>query len=556
MRSRESNHPIVMGIIVDASASMAENWQEPSGKKLPRIDAIREALNAEFKRISILYNTRPARDRKVDIFCLGLGFQIPQSQFNNDYAGNYVPDREFKHGRTVVLTEVVCDILALTELMPSPQELGFIEKALNERWNNYSRNILNQADIKEDIYNELRLAIQSSFYDTAYNRFRSSWTYKLYTRSLSQEVYRKGTFSRGWFRLLERYIRLWQHSLELKPQKAANSYFDAIIARSSSIFDRNAARYERLITEQLEAFVSKQARTILSALATGYSVDDVIELFEEKQAQELANSIYQALDKDIRAKISPYWMNRKASLWLQGIDLKARISLRTTDRLTESCVRKYTWQRLEPFARKIVQDLFARTFKQQSMTLIPYWLRLASGREVSKQISELDTLFPEVYEQSLYSSGYLFGNTPMQDAIDRAAIRLLDKKYRNWTKILVLVTDGEFPNSYPLVASERLKNKGVKIIGCCVSNENITGVLLRKPMDKWPEGSKALFSMATTIDLEDVFEQRLAKVFPDLPHGKRMFLQINRSEILTELINVILTDDKNSQEQIQTTRAT
>lgn len=542
MAARESVSPIVMGIIVDASASMAENWKNSKGKNLPRIHFIRDSLNAQFQRLSAIYNLKQNKSRKVEVFCLGLGFRIPQRKLNCDSVGNYEPN-DPDHSKSVEYIEMVCDILALAEIMPSRTELTEIEAGLNKKWNSYSSRILSQADIQADVYEKLRSLIRDSLYKSVNSHFLGSRRYKLYASMLSSEVYKSNIVLQLPFKLVEKYINFCKERFEGSSNQAATKYFDSIMDHSARIFERHKHKYKQYIADQLEAFVAKQTEAILSALAIGFSVEDVISQFEEGRAQDLAKSIYESLDNDMRRRLFPYWALNKARLWVRKIDINAQMSFKEVDKLTADCVRRFSWERLEPFVKSVVCDLFAKHFKEQALKMVPYWLRLASNREVSKTIGEVFSLFPNIYEENFYSNKYIFGNTPIQDAIDRASLRLLDKKYKNWVKVLILISDGEFANTYPLVAADRLKSKGIKMIACCISSKNITSTLLSRPLERWPDGAKTLFQMSSPINIHDTFEQRIAGAIDDLPQGKQMFLQINQSEILEHLINTVLVDE-------------
>ncbi len=43
--------PLLVGLIVDVSSSMQRNWKNSDGKKLPKIEIIRDALNKQVKKV-------------------------------------------------------------------------------------------------------------------------------------------------------------------------------------------------------------------------------------------------------------------------------------------------------------------------------------------------------------------------------------------------------------------------------------------------------------------------------------------------------------------------
>ena len=68
---------ILLGILVDVSHSMSNNWPNKSGKELPRIEVIRDTLNKKLKEEQIRRRTQQHNLDNIDIFCLGMGFRFP-----------------------------------------------------------------------------------------------------------------------------------------------------------------------------------------------------------------------------------------------------------------------------------------------------------------------------------------------------------------------------------------------------------------------------------------------------------------------------------------------
>ena len=65
---------VLVGVIIDVSSSMRRNWRNKHGKKLPRIEAIRDTLNNWIKEEQ---QTRQTQAEDIKMFCLGMGFKAP-----------------------------------------------------------------------------------------------------------------------------------------------------------------------------------------------------------------------------------------------------------------------------------------------------------------------------------------------------------------------------------------------------------------------------------------------------------------------------------------------
>ena len=74
---RPAPSPVLIGVLVDVSNSMRRNWRKKGGKKLPRIEVIKDALNKCIKEEQRLQQSQEAIFDDVEIFCLGMGFKAP-----------------------------------------------------------------------------------------------------------------------------------------------------------------------------------------------------------------------------------------------------------------------------------------------------------------------------------------------------------------------------------------------------------------------------------------------------------------------------------------------
>ena len=98
----------------------------------------------------------------------------------------------------------------------------------------------------------------------------------------------------------------------------------------------------------------------------------------------------------------------------------------------------------------------------------------------------------------MYSDEVMFGSTPFKEALDKAAIRFIDKKYAQHEKLFVIISDGNFDEENAFVVSiNLLKRRGVVILSCLISEKNILSHLVKKPMKDWPLGARLMVEMAS-----------------------------------------------------------
>ncbi|HCR72725.1 MAG TPA: hypothetical protein DIW23_14875 [Anaerolineae bacterium] len=117
-----SNKPLLVGIIIDVSSSMRRNWKNKEGKRLPQIEIIKDGLNRQIRKIKSIYSEKP-ETKEVELFCIGMGFKRPQKKWRLvDLSRNKEKPLE-DTAETLIDATVVCDILALTEIIPTKADL-------------------------------------------------------------------------------------------------------------------------------------------------------------------------------------------------------------------------------------------------------------------------------------------------------------------------------------------------------------------------------------------------------------------------------------------------
>jgi hypothetical protein len=284
----------------------------------------------------------------------------------------------------------------------------------------------------------------------------------------------------------------------------------------------------------------------LKLLTLGHPISRVFDTFKEDEVLVLAEKIYAFLDQDVKEKIRRSWLLNKGILKFTEKKLGARIDIAKIERLTEESIKKLAWEiHLRSFAHNVVNDLFQSTFEEKAKLRFSDWVGLAASREITRPIAEISNLLPDVFDNEIYSESFMFGSTPIYQAINLASLRFLDKTSESYRKTLVIISDGEFKSNTPQYEADLLKQAGVTILCCYVSNSNVMKKLPTKVKPDWLQGAKMMFEISSQLDTNDEFANSLKKEGFLLEEGMKLLFQINYSDRLERILNAVLGSNQN-----------
>lgn len=534
--------PLLVGIIIDASSSMSRNWKNKSGKSLPKIEVIRDAFNEQFMKIASLHKPNGDNVPTVHVFCLGMGFVLPQTfvSVRND-GGREEIVQEGKS--TITRSDIICDLIALSEIVPSRALLERVRLNLNKRWERYSGSILDQALIDDDVFLELQSYIRNTLRLTATSRFDKGWRISLKHIFESPSLARLKVV-RDLDAALEQDIKRWKEKILSDSDTEANRFFNGIIKHTNDIFQTNQKQYTDFILGTTADFAQNQCQKTLKLLALGYSHTNVLNTFDEAKALDLAKTIYQKLDSDVRKSIALAWNLNKVNLIVVERGLGGSIDHKQVKQLTEQCIQKQGWSILKPFVEKVVTELFVKSFEDQAKLMLPYWLHIAARREITRPIRQITTILPETSEETVYSNTYMFGSTPIDEALEISTHRFLDRTNKSKQKVLLIISDGEYESNNPIYLADMLKSTGVTIICCYISSRNVVSELMSKLSYRWPKGAQTLFQMSSTTEDTPDIAARLAQNDILMPDNAKLFIQVNHSDMLGKLVDALILSER------------
>lgn len=532
--SRTEPPPVLIGVLVDVSNSMRRNWRKKGGKKLPRIEVIREALNKRIKEEQRLHQSQKLDSDDVEIFCLGMGFKAPMHTQDVDLS--FEQEHSLGAGaKEHIQVDLTCDLLALGEILPSKERLAEFKTKLNQRWVQYTHDILEKSVITENVYAHLVEYVQAALYQSAMKRLHQSLSYRLHRRFIRL------------FSFLAEAIKEREEKIATLSKMAAAEYVAEIFKKTRQDCYSNQSKYVSIIQKNLKDYVQSYIYLALRALTLGFEVSELVNDLDIIRITTLAKQIYAELDAEVRTHIRLALGYHQQKLFLQGRRIAASFDKKELRRLTERFIQKTDWDILKPLIEKTVYTMFADQFKIQAQNSFPYWVRLASTREIIRPLSQLSHILPEVVEEHVYSEEVMFGTTPFSQALDRAAVRFIDKSHKEKRKVLIIISDGEFENaSSVMVSVDLLKRRGVAIISCLVANENLFSGLAKRSKESWSTGAKLMVEIASEVsDLQEKKKfWRSEHPFPTLI-DKKLCFQINHSYLLDDVIAYIFDSYRN-----------
>jgi len=538
----KSYKPSLVGFIIDVSSSMRRNWKNRDGRRMPQIEVIKEALNRQTQKIKALYASKP--DVKiVDLFCVGMGFKRPMKKWQLlDLANNReVPQEQLIESMTDAT--VVCDILALTEIIPTKAELQEIEERINAKWSDYSAKILQKVNFRDSLYDDFVFYVREGLQTTALKRLNNGLRGNLLKTLMGRTLW----LDNRWLNQQTQGLKKWkgekEKQIEFTSFNESFSYNKNIRQVAERIFQDNANRYENFIRKTLDEFVSQQSGRILELLTLGHPALMVFDTFDEEKVYNLAEQIYNSLEEDIRPKVSGTWLTNRARLDFIARAIGGKLDNKKVKDLTEQVIQKTIWDELRPFVKTVVINIFRDAFKKKAKERFFEWIDLSSSHEVTRSIKDIVNILPDALEQEIYSDEFMFGATPIYNTLKKASLRFTDKRYSKHQKVLVIISDGEFnENAIPDVA-DLLQKSGVAIVSLYISNKNIANKLVEQAGKNWPAGAKMMFEMSSISTKEDGVSHALGKLEYRIENGKKLFIQVNHSQALEDILDALLINE-------------
>lgn len=136
----------------------------------------------------------------------------------------------------------------------------------------------------------------------------------------------------------------------------------------------------------------------------------------------------------------------------------------------------------------------------------------------------------------------IYGDTPMK----ALACEVLERFERtppleNEDRVFLLLSDGEPTDDDPLPILVQLRERGVTVITCYVTDVDVANpkLLLAAPEPHWPEGARLMFDAASEIEESGPFANYLLRKGWAIEPRARLFVQVNHSDVLDEFVQIV-----------------
>ena len=381
---------LLLGIIIDVSSSMKKNWGGDLKIKQSKIEAVKDALNDEIQRLSIL-NRNEKTDRRL--FCLGMGFILPL-----DLVSVGLSDGGEKKSKNIntELVGIICDLLALSDLIPSQQKLQTIKESIRFFWDKKASELLSNVKANENYHVELEKFIREglieSFRVDIHNYFANG-------SNIFQNITRKFLY------LMK--IPISEILLEERASILSKNYSKAVKEKADKIFATYKEKYEQVIENKIEDFASQEIQKILERNTLGFSVDTILENFDKNSLERLSEDIITEIQKDIKAEFKEVWGNYKLEFWTKKFKFISFLNMTGVKLETENTIKNIGWFNLKPFIEEFVFKIFHKKFEDVSKQMLKEWINMSTHREVIKPINDLTNIFPNTSEKNIYSEEYM-----------------------------------------------------------------------------------------------------------------------------------------------------
>lgn len=174
-------------------------------------------------------------------------------------------------------------------------------------------------------------------------------------------------------------------------------------------------------------------------------------------------------------------------------------------------------------------------------------IKLETVGELTLSLNELVVLWQGSSTSFEHAEGFIFGGTPMCEALRKIKVRFqteIDKiPDKNLESVLLLVSDGEPTDGNPEPIAKQISKLGVTIICCYITDEDVGSprTLYGKAKENWPSGAQLMFRMSSHIPEDSPLINYLLRESWTIAKNAKAFIQVNHSEILEELVGFALS---------------
>jgi len=171
--------------------------------------------------------------------------------------------------------------------------------------------------------------------------------------------------------------------------------------------------------------------------------------------------------------------------------------------------------------------------------------RLEELGETTLSLGEVSDLWKESESAFEGASELIFGLTPMRSALGAVRSRFeaeLQRRPEETLASLFLLSDGDPTDGDPREVVEEIRSLGVLVVSCSVTDRDVADprTLYGEPLASWSDGARLMFDAASAIDDGSEFADFLLRRGWSIQPGARLFVQLNHTDVLEELMDVMV----------------
>ena len=165
-----------------------------------------------------------------------------------------------------------------------------------------------------------------------------------------------------------------------------------------------------------------------------------------------------------------------------------------------------------------------------------------------EQASSSESLRDYVQELVDYIEPYIYGGTPMCEAMNQA-VRIFRQADSEMEKVLFVLSNGESEDGDPCPIAQELHAMGVKIATCYLTSDDLDNPrrLLYHANPNWRDGQLALFNMSSTMKNTRTPISYLIDAGWELPEqgASRLFVQANSMAVVNKFCETLVSQMMN-----------
>ena len=241
------------------------------------------------------------------------------------------------------------------------------------------------------------------------------------------------------------------------------------------------------------------------------------------------------------------------------VDISAEVERRKREYVAEARRQASGYSDLESLARGVFGSRTVDQFKgalrsdaeqeiRQRITAEIAHLLRAQASKIERTVLNLRE-FADLFDADRGTDlrdfeALIYGSTPLRAATEQVVARFLSitrNPNADEVRTLLVISDGQPTDGDPLPQFRALKDAGVAVVSCYVTNADVADprMLLGRPDEHWDAGARLMFDAASPLDESGEFASYLLRHGWAIERDAKMFVQINHSDVLEEFVSAV-----------------